>query len=102
MATRSPNSDLSERLALAIGKQFPDAEFVEKASYVRVSIPREAGRPLTVGYFYPSKNGKPAVETSNGKGGWTYHRVHSAADVRKAVAAMHRIETQASKKASSK
>jgi hypothetical protein len=101
MSTKSPSSDLSTNLREAITKQFPTAEFVVKASYERVSIPREQGRDLTVGYFYPSA-GKPAVETADGNGGWTYHRVHAAADVKKAVAAMRRIEVAAAKKAKAK
>ena len=96
MPTKSPSSDLSDKLKAAIIKQFPTAEFVEKASYERVSLPRENGsRALTLGYVYTSN----AVETADGKGGWNYHRVHSAADIRNAVNAMKAIEKAAAKKA---
>ena len=91
--------DLSSKVKAAISAQWPTAEFVQKAAYERVSLPSENGtRALTLGYLYSSA----AVETADGHGGWTYTKVHKAADVRKAVAAMKAVEKAATKKAAAK
>ena len=99
-STRKPAVDLSAlsaQLITEVKKAFPGVELTQKKSYVRAHLGR-----VTVGYLYPSANGgKSAVETilPDGSGKYAYHRVSTAAELKKAIAAMRAVEKRAAKKA---
>jgi hypothetical protein len=97
-ATTTPKINLSEKLRDEIVKAFPAVELTEKKAYTRCHLGK-----LTLGYAYFSSNGgRPAVETTDHRGGWVYHRIHTAADVKKAVNAMRAVEKAAAKKVAKK
>jgi hypothetical protein len=85
---------IAEATVAAITKTWPEAEFVAKKSYHRVSLGK-----LTLGYAY--LNGRPAFEVirPDGSGKYAYFGIKTKADLANAIAAMRAVEKRAAKKA---
>jgi hypothetical protein len=82
-----------EQVTDAISKQWPEAELVEKKAYHRIALDK-----LTLGYAYV-RGVRPAVEVIRPDGKYDYFSVKTAADLRKAISAMKKVEAKAAKKA---
>jgi hypothetical protein len=84
-----------QQLTDAISKEWPDSQLVEKKAYHRVALDK-----LTLGYAY-IRGQRPAVEVikQDGSGKYDYFSVKTAADLRKAISAMKKVEAKAAKKA---
>jgi hypothetical protein len=77
-----------QQLTDAISKEWPESELIEKSAYHRIALGK-----LTLGYAY-IRGHRPAVEVikADGSGKYDYIGIKTAADLRRAVSAMKKVE----------
>src|SRR4249920_1377938 len=87
-----------EQLTDAITKQWPSSSLVEKKAYHRIALDK-----LTLGYAYV-RGTRPAVEVikADGSGKYDYISISTKADLTKAINAMKKVESNATKLAAKK
>jgi hypothetical protein len=93
--TRKPTVTPDKAMA-EVEKAFPGVEAIEKKAYHRLSYDGK-----TIGYGY-LRGQVPAFEVLNGDSRYDYFAVRSAADLKKAIAAMRKRQAVIAKKATAK